>query len=39
MQIWLIVCFVPVLLDPARRGLHDRVAGTVVIDAARPPDR
>lgn len=33
MQIWLIVCFGPILLDPARRGLHDRVAGTVVVDS------
>lgn len=32
MQIWLVLCFTPILLDPARRGLHDRVAGTVVID-------
>lgn len=32
-QIWLIVCFGPILLDPARRGLHDRVAGTVVVDS------
>ena len=31
-QIWLIMCFGPILLDPARRGLHDRVAGTLVID-------
>lgn len=37
MQIWLVVCFGPILLDPARRGLHDRVAGTVVIDVIRPP--
>ncbi|HWJ98821.1 MAG TPA: RDD family protein [Acidimicrobiales bacterium] len=37
MQIWLVVCFTPILLDPARRGLHDRVAGTVVIDAFRGP--
>lgn len=35
MQIWLIVCFLPIVLDPARRGLHDRVAGTVVIDLPR----
>jgi uncharacterized RDD family membrane protein YckC len=35
MQIWLVVCFTPILLDPARRGLHDRVAGTVVIDVPR----
>lgn len=34
-QIWLVVCFGPILLDPARRGLHDRVASTVVIDV--PP--
>ena len=34
-QIWLIVCFGPILLDPARRGLHDRVAGTLVVDLPR----
>lgn len=34
-EIWLIVCFGPILLDPARRGLHDRVAGTVVIDVPK----
>ncbi|WP_421118078.1 RDD family protein [Aquihabitans daechungensis] len=34
-QIWLIVCFGPILLDPARRGLHDRVAGTLVVDVPR----
>ena len=34
-EIWLIVCFGPILIDPARRGLHDRVAGTVVVDAPR----
>jgi len=38
-QIWLIVCFGPILLDPARRGLHDRVAGTLVIDVPRRPRR
>lgn len=35
MQIWLVICFTPILLDPARRGLHDRVAGTVVLDIPR----
>ena len=35
MQIWLVICFLPIILDPARRGLHDRVAGTVVIDLPR----
>jgi uncharacterized RDD family membrane protein YckC len=34
-QIWLILCFGPILLDPARRGLHDRVAGTLVVDLPR----
>jgi uncharacterized RDD family membrane protein YckC len=34
-QIWLVVCFGPILLDPARRGLHDRVAGTIVVDLPR----
>ncbi len=36
-QIWLIVCFGPILFDPARRGLHDRVAGTLVVDVPRRP--
>ena len=34
-EIWLVVCFGPILLDPARRGLHDRVAGTIVVDLPR----
>jgi len=34
-EIWLVVCFAPILLDPARRGLHDRVVGTVVADVPR----
>lgn len=34
-QVWLIVCFGPILLDPAHRGLHDRVARTVVVDLPR----
>ena len=34
-QIWVIVCFGPILFDPVRRGLHDRVAGTLVVDVPR----
>jgi uncharacterized RDD family membrane protein YckC len=34
-QIWLVLCFGPILLDPVRRGLHDRVAGTLVVDLPR----
>jgi uncharacterized RDD family membrane protein YckC len=36
-DIWIVICFAPILLDPARRGLHDRVVGTVVVDAPRYP--
>lgn len=33
--IWTLVCFGPILFDPLRRGLHDRIAGTVVLDVRR----
>ncbi|MCU1371907.1 MAG: hypothetical protein JWO77_3101 [Ilumatobacteraceae bacterium] len=36
-DIWIAVCFGPILLDPAHRGLHDRVVGTVVVDVPRYP--
>ncbi|MFN8018766.1 MAG: RDD family protein [Acidimicrobiales bacterium] len=29
---WSIICFAPILWDPMRRGLHDRVARTLVVD-------
>jgi uncharacterized RDD family membrane protein YckC len=29
--VWSIVVYIPILYDPWRRGLHDRVAGTVVV--------
>lgn len=32
---WLVVCFGPILFDPARRGLHDRATGTVVVTVDR----
>ena len=35
--IWLLVVYVPVLFDSAARGLHDRIAGTVVVRPKRPP--
>lgn len=34
-DVWLVVCFAPVLVDPARRGIHDRVTGTVVVNVER----
>jgi uncharacterized RDD family membrane protein YckC len=33
----LLAGFLPILLDDRRRGLHDMLAGTVVIEAVRPP--
>jgi uncharacterized RDD family membrane protein YckC len=33
---WPLICYGPILFDPVlRQGLHDRVAGTVVVDARR----
>ena len=34
-QVWVFACFGPILFDPLRRGLHDRVAGTLVVDIER----
>ncbi|MCB0962209.1 MAG: RDD family protein [Acidimicrobiales bacterium] len=36
-NLWLVVCVAPILVDPYRRGLHDRAAGTLVV-GARSPD-
>ena len=34
-----LLAYVPAFRDPLRRGLHDRAAGTVVVDLARPASR
>lgn len=34
-NVWMFACFGPILFDPLRRGLHDRVAGTLVVDNPR----
>jgi uncharacterized RDD family membrane protein YckC len=34
--VWTLACFAPILFDPMRRGLHDRVAGTLVLDVREP---
>lgn len=38
-SVWPLFVYVPILLDPLGRGMHDRVAGTVVVVAPleRPP--
>ena len=33
---WYLVLLVSAAMDPLRRGLHDRVAGTIVVPVARP---
>lgn len=37
-NLWLVVCVAPILVDPYRRGLHDRAAATLVV-VARSPDQ
>ena len=34
-SVWSLCCFGPILFDPLHRGLHDRMARTLVIDVAR----